>query len=135
MEMAEEITGQPCPTCPSSDAFAYNTNGYGVCFSCGSSYPKKGVKYSAETLERYPLGELEGSNDFTPSTAPKEPQGSYVALRGIDKATFEHYGVKTIVYPDGSPKSQTYVYPSGATKTRASLSLSQLLVRWIVSLG
>ena len=118
MEMAEEITGQPCPTCPSSDAFAYNTNGYGVCFSCGSSYPKKGVKYSAETLERYPLGELEGSNDFTPSTAPKEPQGSYVALRGIDKATFEHYGVKTIVYPDGSPKSQTYVYPSGATKTR-----------------
>lgn len=114
-----ELTRQPCPTCPSSDAFSYNTEKMvGVCFSCGSSYPKSGVKYSEETLELYPLGQLEGSEDFTPHTPQKEAIGNYISLRGIDKSTFEHYGVKTVVAPDGSPKSQTYTYPSGATKTR-----------------
>ena len=112
-----ELTRQPCPTCSSSDAFSYNTEKMvGVCFSCGGSYPKSGVKYSEETLELYPLGELEG---FTPSaTTTKEAIGNYVSLRGIDKSTFEHYGVKTVVGSGGSPLSQTYVYPSGATKTR-----------------
>ena len=116
-----EITRQPCPTCPSSDAFAYNTDGYGVCFSCGSSYPKKGVKYSEETLALYPLGDsnYDDYDEYTPS-APTKADGdySYISLRGITKETFEHYGVKTNVASDGTPISQDYVYPSGSTKTR-----------------
>ncbi len=113
-----ELTRQPCPTCPSSDAFSYNTEKMvGVCFSCGSSYPKSGQKYSEETLSLYPLGELE---DFSTDqdSYPQEADGIYTSLRGIDSNTMEHYGVKTVVAPDGSPLSQTYTYPSGATKTR-----------------
>ena len=112
-----EITRQPCPhpSCSSSDAFAYNTDGYGVCFSCSNSYPKAGVKYSEEALELYPLGD--SSSYDTP--APIQTDAKYVSVRGITEATMEHYGVKTVVSPDGSPKSQTYVYPSGSTKTRS----------------
>ena len=113
-----ELTRQPCPTCPSSDAFSYNTEKMvGVCFSCGSAYPKAGQKYSEETLSLYPLGDLEQSDDYTP--APQAPtQGVFFGLRGISKETMEHYGVRTVMSPSGDPQSQTYVYPSGATKTR-----------------
>lgn len=111
-----ELTHQPCPTCSSSDAFAYNTEKMvGVCYSCGSSYPKKGSKYSAETLALYPLGDLDSEDDFTP---PAPSQGSYVSLREISAETMEFFDVKTVVSPLGEPLSQTYVYPSGATKTR-----------------
>lgn len=113
-----DISGQPCPNpaCNSSDAFSYNTEKQvGLCFSCGSSYPKKGVKYSSEALERYPLGDHTQEEDFTP---PAASQGVYASLRGITEGTMEHYGVKTVLNPSGEPQSQTYVYPSGATKTR-----------------
>ena len=110
-----EITRQPCPTCPSSDAFAYNTDGYGVCFSCGSSYPKKGVKYSEETLALYPLGDSSYDN-YEPE--PSQEDAKYISIRGITKETMEHYGVKTVVSHSGEPVSQSYVYPSGSTKTR-----------------
>jgi hypothetical protein len=110
-----EITRQPCPTCPSSDAFAYNTDGYGVCFSCGSSYPKKGVKYSEETLALYPLGDSSYDN-YEPE--PSQEGAKYISIRGITKETMEHYGVKTVVSHSGEPVSQSYVYPSGSTKTR-----------------
>jgi len=110
-----DIGRQPCPTCPSSDAFSYNTDGYGVCFSCGNSYPKKGVKYSEETLARYPLKDTYEPSEPSPVATQK---GSFVALRGITKETMEHYGVLTTLGPDGSPVSQNYVYPSGSIKTR-----------------
>ena len=111
-----ELTHQPCPTCPSSDAFSYSTTKkVGWCHSCAAGYPKSGVKYSQETLERYPLGDLDQDDEYTP---PAPSQGSYVALRGITKETMEFFDVKTVVSPSGEPKSQTYVYPSGATKTR-----------------
>jgi len=114
-----ELTRQPCPTCPSSDAFSYNTEKMvGVCFSCGSAYPKAGQKYSEEMLERYPLGELEHSDDYEEETPPILPEGVFFGLRGISRETMEHYGVKTVVSSSGEPASQTYVYPSGATKTR-----------------
>ena len=109
-----EITNQPCPTCPSSDAFSYEDEKMvGICFSCGSSYPKSGVSYSQETLDRYPLGGF--SDDYQ---QPQQTEGKYISTRGISKETFEFYDVKTMVSHDGEPLSQTYVYPSGATKTR-----------------
>ena len=114
-----ELTHQPCPTC-SKGNFSYNTEKMvGVCFSCGNSYPKAGAKYSPETLELYPLGEVEGGHRSNIPTPP-QPDGNlkYVSLRGIDARTFEHYGVKTLVNQDGRPLQQTYTYPSGSTKTR-----------------
>ena len=111
-----ELTHQPCPVCPSSDAFSYSTTKQvGWCHSCAAGYPKRGVKYSEETLALYPLGDLAQDDDYTP---PATSQGSYVAMRGITKETMEFFDVKTVVSPSGEPKSQTYVYPSGATKTR-----------------
>lgn len=112
-----EISRQPCPTpgCGSSDAFSYNTEKQvGICYSCGSSYPKRGVRYSEEALQAYPLSPM---GDHT-ETTQEAPSGSYVALRGITKDTMEFYGVKSVVSTSGDPVSQTYVYPSGATKTR-----------------
>lgn len=113
-----ELSHQPCPhpDCGSSDAFAYNTEKcVGICYSCGSSYPKRGVKYSSEALEVYPLGDLAQEDNYAP---PAASEGSYVAMRGISADTMEFFDVKTVVSPSGEPKSQTYVYPSGATKTR-----------------
>ena len=113
-----DLSHQPCPhpECSSSNAFSYSPSKMvGVCFSCSNSYPKRGVKYSAEALEAYPLGDLAQEDDYTP---PAPSQGSYVALRGITKETMEFFDVKTVVSPSGEPQSQTYVYPSGATKTR-----------------
>ena len=126
-----DISHQPCPhpDCDSSNAFSYSpTKQVGVCFSCSNSYPKRGVKYSEETLALYPLGDLTEDDDYTP---PAPSQGSYVAIRGITKETMEHYGVKTVVSPSGEPLSQTYVYPSGSTKTRLSQRTSVRLVRWM----
>ena len=39
----EEKRGLPCPypECGSSDAFSYNTGGFGRCHSCGTKYPAR----------------------------------------------------------------------------------------------
>lgn len=115
-----EISRQPCPhpDCSSSDAFSYNdVKQVGICYSCGSSYPKAGVKYSAEALETFPLGNLEVSVEYD-NPPPPQTMGSFVGTRGISKEVMEHFNVRTVVSPSGEPMSQTYVYPSGATKTR-----------------
>ena len=115
-----EIYKQPCPhpDCDSSDAFCYNTvKMVGTCFSCGSSYPKAGVKYSEDVLTSYPLGEPEISSEYN-NPPPAPAQGVFEGLRGISKETMEFFNVKTVLSPSGDPQSQTYTYPSGATKTR-----------------
>ena len=114
-----DIPGQPCPhpDCNSSDAFCYEDEKMvGVCFSCGSSYPKAGVNYSADDLERYTLGVLtQDDDDYVP---PAATEGLYFPMRNISKEAMEFFGIKTVLSPSGEPQSQTYTYPSGATKTR-----------------
>ena len=121
-----ELSHQPCPNCDSSDAFSYNTEkGVGFCYSCASSYPKKGKKYDEETLERYPL-----ASSITVAT-PKETFDSpiavreappafnnsrYVASRGITAETMEFFGVRTL--QQGDSVLQEYIYPSGGKKIR-----------------
>ena len=41
--MLVEVAHQPCPyvSCGSSDAFSYNTGGYGRCHACERGYPSK----------------------------------------------------------------------------------------------
>ena len=113
-----EIKHQECPHCDSSDAFCYNTEGFGNCFSCKTGYPMKGKRYSDEILKKYPLKGGYKEMSFVPKNIDTDNLvGSFVEGRGITKQTMEFYGVKT--YLDGSePIKQEYVYPSGGKKIR-----------------
>lgn len=119
----QNITRQPCPyvDCGSSDAFSYNTRGFGKCFSCNESYPSNKTVFSW-TQDKYPLSEGQSlpSVEEEPvaqaqgTTPAVETSGKYVAMRGLSVRTMEKYDVTTT-----SDKSyQTYEYPSGGRKMR-----------------
>jgi twinkle protein len=101
--------------CGSSDAFSYNSEGYGKCHSCDTNYPsrKKTLEWAAE---RYPTIQKD-EYSFTPKKiepiVPQDPSnGNYESMRGIDEAVMTEYGVLTF------PDRQEYVYPSGGIKVR-----------------
>ena len=108
-----DIAHQECPypSCGSSDAFSYNTGGYGKCHACDRSYPSKEPTYDW-AKERYPVQLIE--RDFTPKAIrPESPDGgNWVEMRGIAPLTMEKFSVKT--YQD----RQEYVYPSGGIEVR-----------------
>ena len=114
-----EITRQPCPNCPSSDAFAYNSvKMVGVCYSCGSAYPKAGRKYDQEILDKYPLEDKGFNSPVVVVENPPESLYKFVPMRGITQDVMEHYNVKTLCTREGVPIQQEYIYPSGSKKTR-----------------
>lgn len=122
-----ELSHQPCPHCDSSDAFSYNTEKMvGICYSCSSSYPKKGQRYSEETLERYPLQGQEPREvvadtfDAPMQSLDNMPDSRYKYLsdRSIASETMEFFNVKTLVDKSGKPIQHEYVYPSGGKKIR-----------------
>jgi twinkle protein len=114
----------PCPYvhCGSSDAFSYNSGGYGKCHSCKTGYPSKYPIFDW-AKEKYPVSNLLSggknniSDDFLSFTAKdikdeSPDSGNWVSMRGIKASTMEKFGVKT--YED----RQEYVYPSGGIKVR-----------------
>jgi twinkle protein len=114
-----EIGHQPCPytACGSSDAFSYNTDGYGKCHACNKGYPSRDPMYEW-AKERYPTG---GNKDYdmnnvfeayTPKRIEAPSSGKYKEMRGLTAKTMEDFGVLT--YED----RQEYVYPSGGIKVR-----------------
>ena len=109
-----ELGKGPCPfvSCGSSDAFSYNTGGFGKCHSCDSGYPSKNETYDwAE--DKYPTkGDNMAVTDFTPKRIEVASNGCYEPLRGIKSDTMREYGVLT--YDD----RQEYIYPSGGIKVR-----------------
>ena len=108
-----DVGGQPCPfvDCGSSDAFSFNTKGFGKCHSCDRPYPSKGNKFEWAS-EKYPTKGDSGIMSFTPKVIEDTSSGKYVNMRGINTKTMEDYGVFT--YED----RQEYVYPSGGIKVR-----------------
>lgn len=112
-----DIAHQPCPytACGSSDAFSYNTDGYGKCHACNKGYPSRDQMFEW-AKEKYPTKKGETVADvfetFTPKRIDTPSDGKWVAMRGITAQTMEDYGVKT--YND----RQEYVYPSGGIKVR-----------------
>lgn len=88
---------QPCPksTCGSSDAYCEWDDGHGFCFSC-NTYFKPGREAQEDAKYTY----------------------EYVPWRGVTKESFEFYGVKTKVAPNGEPIAIGFPYPSGAVKHR-----------------
>ena len=114
-----EITRQPCPNCPSSDAFAYNSvKMVGVCYSCGSAYPKAGRKYDQEILDKYPLEDKGFNSPVVVAENPPESLYKFVPMRGIAQDVMEFYNVRTLCTREGVPVQQEYIYPSGSKKTR-----------------
>tara|TARA_R110000764_G_scaffold103481_2_gene189116 strand:+ start:567 stop:2144 length:1578 start_codon:yes stop_codon:yes gene_type:complete len=115
-----EITHKACPNCSSSDAFAYNTvKMVGVCYSCGSSYPKKGKTYSQDILDTYPLDNNNNSSEpFVVEVASSNRNLKYCGIRGIADDVMEFYDVKTLMDANNKPLQQEYIYPSGSKKIR-----------------
>ena len=115
-----EITHKACPNCSSSDAFAYNTvKMVGVCYSCGSSYPKKGKTYSQEILDTYPLDNNNNDSEpFVVEVASSNRNLKYYGIRGIADDVMEFYDVSTLMDANNKPLQQEYIYPSGSKKIR-----------------
>ena len=108
-----EIGHQPCPmvSCGSSDAFSWNTDGFGKCHACNQGYPTKRETFSW-AKEKYPVGDKMAVAEFTPKRIESPTEGRYLAMRGITASTMEDFKVYT--YED----RQEYVYPSGGIKVR-----------------
>ena len=109
-----EIGHQPCPmvSCGSSDAFSWNTNGFGKCHACDQGYPTKKETFSW-AKERYQTGDnMALIETFTPKRIEASTDGRYLGMRGITSSTMEDFKVYT--YED----RQEYVYPSGGIKVR-----------------
>jgi twinkle protein len=113
--VGKNIPHQPCPfvSCGSSDAFNYDTDGFGFCHSCEGRYP------SAKPLhtwakEKYPTkGDYSmGVVDYTPKRIEANGEGEYTPMRGIFTSVMRDYNVLT--YED----RQEYIYPSGGIKVR-----------------
>lgn len=118
-----ELTHQPCPhpDCNSSDAFSYNEEKMtGYCHSCSKGYPSKGVKYTNDVVNRYPIKGLFGFDTEVPVPEDMGRNANYkfMGMRGISSATMEYYNVKTLLKADGTPVQQEYIYPSGGKKIR-----------------
>lgn len=108
-----EIPHQPCPfvSCGSSDAFSWNTNGYGRCHKCEGGYPSRKETFGW-AKEKYPTGGNMAVAEFTPKRIEAPTDGRYLAMRGITASTMEDF--KVLTYED----RQEYVYPSGGIKVR-----------------
>lgn len=85
---------QPCPNCPSSDAYCEWEDGHGYCFSCQFHKPKE--KEFLEEIYTY----------------------EYIPHRGLNKRTLEKYDIKTKIDKDGRPIADGFFYPNACTKVR-----------------
>ncbi len=86
-----ETPTQPCPfvDCGSSDAFSWNTDGYGKCHSCGEGYPsKKRLETFDWAEERYLVVEK------TPYYRREVDSVGYKDIRGLDEDVAQLYGIQ-----------------------------------------
>jgi twinkle protein len=94
---------QPCPVCPSSDAYCEYDDGHGYCYSC-----------------QYFKGSKELVLDDTCTY-------EYLAHRGLTKETLRFYDIRTKIDKDGKPIEDGFVYPDKAVKIR---SLEEKSFKW-----
>lgn len=87
------LSKQPCPVCPSSDAYFTYDDGHSYCYSCGTYFNNKAIDLNTFTYE-------------------------YIPLRGINKDSLVKYDVKTKIDPDGKPLAVGFKYPNGSHKVR-----------------
>lgn len=91
------LSHQPCPVCPSSDAYAIRADGSGYCFSCLTNIP-------ASKREEF----LSNSPEIT---------YEYLPWRGVSRETMERYDVRTKIV-NGEPVALGFKYPNDSFKIR-----------------
>ena len=81
MEQPESnfLTHNPCPNCPSSDAFAIYDDGHGYCFSCGYTEKEFSVATATERREKVNAGLI------------TDGQQKPLAKRSINQATIKKW--------------------------------------------
>ncbi len=97
-----------CPyiECGSSDAFNWNDDGFGLCYSCGRSYPMKDMPAVFEWVKKdYPLKDRRKPMDI-PVTGI-----TYEGIRGIDPKVCELYGIQLQTGNNKEPVRYAYKYP------------------------
>ena len=99
---------KPCPysDCGSSDAFSWNSEGYGKCHSCGKSYPGKGDTFEWAESE-YPVAKRKETrvNIEIDST-------TYEGIRGLDSDVAQLYGIQRQLDAGGEWVRDAFKYPS-----------------------
>jgi twinkle protein len=100
---------QPCPKCPSSDAYCEWEDGHGYCFAC-QYYKNKKEDFLDNDLFTY----------------------EYLPHRSLTKRTLEFYGIKTKIDKDGKPIADGFEYPDGCTKVR---NLATKDFQWVKAPG
>jgi len=115
LNSGEEIPHLECPFlgCDSSDAFSYNTNGYGRCHSCERKYPSA-AKLKPWAREVYPAV----GNEEEPPPVEIVHKRTYKEYRGISKETMKFYGCVTDHNEGGEAFQHSYTYPNGGIKYR-----------------
>lgn len=102
-----ELSHQPCPyeDCGSSDAFNYNTDGYGFCQSCKTSYPSKKPTFEW-AKEEYPV------KDTQSVQRNREPTSTtFKGIRSLDEDVAKLYGIQRQDFDDGSHQ-YAFKYPT-----------------------
>ena len=103
-----DMPGQECPfeACKSSDAFNYNTGGYGSCHSCKGSYPST-AKMKDWALETYPVKKRK-----PPVQQRQVVSATNAGIRGLDTDVAVLYGIQIQMDAEGDPVRYAFKYPS-----------------------
>ena len=106
--MSVDQPTQPCPyeACGSSDAFSYNTGGYGKCHSCERSYPST-EKMFDWALETYPVNKRK-----PPVQQRQVTSATNIGIRGIDTDVAVLYGIQIQMDAEGDPVRYAFKYPN-----------------------
>ena len=102
-----EITHQPCPyeECGSSDAFSYNTEGFGKCHSCNRAYPSTATMFDW-AKETYPVKKK------VDLKSAKVLRASFTGVRGLDEDVARLYGIYLAYGEDDYPLYYAFKYPN-----------------------
>lgn len=100
---------QACPfeSCQSSDAFSWNDDGFGRCFSCGGNYPPPRMRGLTDwASERYPVKQQVDVKSLPVSGM------TYEGIRGLDPDVAKMYGIQLQTDLDGKPVRYAFKHPS-----------------------
>lgn len=107
-----EVPHQPCPypLCGSSDAFSWNTDGYGKCHSCGEHYPSNRATYDW-AQEKYPTKKRVDVEDIEIATSTYGSEDN--KIRGISPDVCKTYGIQLQMDEAGNPVRYAFRHPAG----------------------
>lgn len=112
-----EQTHKPCPykSCGSSDAFAWNEEGYGYCHSCGESYPsKKKLLVFDWVKSEYSLPDKTTRSDRVKTIVKATSRN----VRGLEQDVAKLYDIQNHLDEDGEVVRTAIKWPDGNIQYR-----------------